>query len=273
MDRQNTPATATPEDWASERTARYPDQVPTLVLLRHGESEWNAANLFTGWVDVDLTEKGEDEAKEAGHLLASEPGLVLDVVYTSVLTRAVRTADLALGVAERTYLPVNRHWRLNERHYGALQGMNKKEAAERFGSDQVKAWRRGYRTPPEPVDRESPNHPVNDPRYRDVPPDALPGAECLADVVERLVPYYEDWIAKDLLEGRTVLVVAHGNSLRAMVKYLEHISDDDIVGLDIPTGVPRVYELDSDLGVVSARYLGDPEAVRAAAEAVAKQAG
>jgi 2,3-bisphosphoglycerate-dependent phosphoglycerate mutase len=247
--------------------------MPTLVFLRHGESEWNAANLFTGWVDVDLSEKGVKEAEEAGRLLAGEPGLDFDVVYTSVLTRAVRTADLALSVAGKTYLPVHRHWRLNERHYGALQGMNKKEAAERFGADQVKAWRRGYRTPPEPVSLDSAYHPVNDPRYRDVPPDALPATECLADVVERIVPYYVDHIGKDLLEGKTVLVVAHGNSLRAMVKYLEHISDEDIVDLDIPTGVPRVYLLDEELHVVDVRYLGDPEAIRAAAEAVARQAG
>jgi 2,3-bisphosphoglycerate-dependent phosphoglycerate mutase len=247
--------------------------VPTLVLLRHGESEWNAANLFTGWVDVDLSQRGETEAEEAGRLLSQEPGLKIDVVYTSVLTRAVRTADLALSVAGKTYLPVHRHWRLNERHYGALQGTNKKEAAERFGADQVKAWRRGYRSPPEPVALDSPYHPANDPRYADVPPDALPASECLADVVERMVPYYEDRIAKDLLEGKAVLVVAHGNSLRAMVKYLEHISDDDIVDLDIPTGAPRVYDLDDKLHVRSVRYLGDPEAIRAAAEAVSRQAG
>lgn len=251
----------------------YPFPVPTLVLLRHGESEWNATNLFTGWVDVDLSERGEAEAVEAGRLLGEEPGLNFDVVYTSVLTRAVRTADLALSVAGKTYLPVHRHWRLNERHYGALQGTNKKEAAERYGADQVKAWRRGYRTPPAPVSLDSPYHPVNDPRYADVPPDALPAAECLADVVERMVPYYEDRIARDLLEGKAVLVVAHGNSLRAMVKYLEHISDDDIIDLDIPTGVPRIYDLDEKLHVRSARYLGDPEAIRAAAEAVARQAG
>lgn len=245
----------------------------TLVLLRHGESEWNAANLFTGWVDVDLSSKGEDEARAAGQALVDERGLVIDVVYTSVLTRAVRTADLALAVAGKTYLPVHRHWRLNERHYGALQGTNKKEATERFGAEQVKAWRRGYRTRPDPVGTDSPHHPANDPRYADVPPDALPATECLADVVERMLPYYEDEIAKDLLAGKTVLVVAHGNSLRAMVKQLEGISDDDIAELDIPTGVPRVYELDKELHPVSARYLGDPEAIRAAAEAVARQAG
>lgn len=247
--------------------------MPTLVLLRHGESVWNADNLFTGWVDVDLSKRGEAEAEDAGRLLAAESGLDFDVVYTSVLTRAVRTADLALSVAGKSYLPVHRHWRLNERHYGVLQGTNKKEAAERFGPAQVKAWRRGYRTPPEPVEPDSPYHPVNDPRYSDVPPDALPGSECLADVVERMVPYYEDRIGRDLLAGRTVLVVAHGNSLRAMVKYLEHISDDDIVDVDIPTGVPRIYELDSELHVTSARYLGDPDAIAAATDAVARQAG
>jgi 2,3-bisphosphoglycerate-dependent phosphoglycerate mutase len=247
--------------------------VHTLVILRHGESQWNATNQFTGWVDVDLSPKGEDESRAAGALLAAEPGLVIDVVHTSVLTRAVHTCELALAVAGRSYLPVRRHWRLNERHYGRLQGMNKKEASERFGAAQVKAWRRGYLTPPEPVSLDDPNHPVNDPRYADVPPDALPASECLADVVRRLVPYFEDRIGKDLLEGRTVLVVAHGNSLRALAKYLEHISDEDIVDLDIPTGVPRVYELDDKLHVVSARDLGDPEAIRAAAEAVARQAG
>jgi 2,3-bisphosphoglycerate-dependent phosphoglycerate mutase len=253
--------------------SRYPEPVHTLVILRHGESLWNAANLFTGWVDVDLSPKGEEEARAAGALLAAESGLVIDVVHTSVLTRAVHTSDLALAVAGRSYLPVHRHWRLNERHYGRLQGMNKKEAAERFGADQVKAWRRGYLTPPDPVDVDDPNHPVNDPRYALIPPDALPGSECLADVVRRLIPYFEDRIGKDLLEGRTVLVVAHGNSLRALAKYIERISDENIVDLDIPTGVPRVYELDDDLHVVSARYLGDPEAIRAAAEAVARQAG
>jgi 2,3-bisphosphoglycerate-dependent phosphoglycerate mutase len=247
--------------------------MPTLVLLRHGESEWNAENLFTGWVDVDLSRHGEEEAEEAGRLLASEAGLVLDVVYTSVLTRAVRTADLALSVAGNSYLPVHRHWRLNERHYGELQGTNKKEAAERFGAARVKEWRRGYRTPPDPVAADSPYHPANDPRYADVPPDALPASECLADVFERMIPYYVDHIAKDLLESKSVLVVAHGNSLRAMVKYLEQISDDDIVDLDIPTGVPRIYDLDEHLHVRSARYLGDPEAARAATEAVARQAG
>lgn len=247
--------------------------MPTLVILRHGQSTWNHENRFTGWIDVDLTAQGENEALEAGRLLAAEPGLEIDSVHTSVLTRAVRTANLALDAMQRSYLPVRRSWRLNERHYGALQGLDKKETAERFGIEQVKAWRRGYATPPPPVERTDPNHPTNDPRYRGVAPSALPATECLKDVVARVIPYWEDRLAPELLEGRTVLVVAHGNSLRALVKFLEQISDEDIVGLDIPTGVPRTYRLDADLSVVDATYLGDPEAIRAAAEAVSRQAG
>jgi len=247
--------------------------VPTLVILRHGESTWNAENRFTGWTDVDLSPRGEDEAREAGRLLAAEAGLEVDSVHTSVLTRAVRTANLALDEMGRSYLPVRRHWRLNERHYGALQGLNKKETAERYGAEQVKLWRRSYDVPPEPVGRDDPNHPANDPRYRGVPRSALPATECLKDVVRRLVPYYEDAIAPELIAGKAVFVVAHGNSLRALVKHLESISDEDIPGLDIPTGFPKVYELDEELGFVSARYLGDPEAAKEAAEAVARQAG
>ncbi len=244
-----------------------------LVLLRHGESTWNAKNLFTGWVDVDLSARGEQEASAAGQLLATELGGRIDVVFTSVLTRAVRTANLALDGAGMSYLPVRRHWRLNERHYGALQGLDKRETAERHGAEQLRAWRRGYATPPPPVGLDSEHHPVNDPRYADVPRRALPASECLADVVRRLVPYLEDAIAPELIAGRTVLVVAHGNSLRAMVKYLEQISDEEIPGIDIPTGIPRLYELDANLEPVTVRYLGDPEAARAAADAVARQAG
>ncbi len=247
--------------------------MPTLVLLRHGQSAWNAENRFTGWVDVDLAPDGEAEARSAGELVAAAHGLTVDVVHTSVLTRAVRTADIALTVAGRAYIPVRRHWRLNERHYGALQGLDKKETAAIHGAEQVKAWRRSYSTRPPEVARDSEHHPANDPRYRLVPPSALPAAECLADVVRRLVPYYEDAIAPELLSGLTVLVVAHGNSLRALEKEIEHISDDDIVDLEIPTGAPRVYELDDDLAVRDAYYLGDPDEVRAAAEAVARQAG
>ena len=247
--------------------------MPKLVLLRHGQSAWNAQNRFTGWVDVDLAPPGEAEARTAGELLAAEPDLVIDTVHTSVLTRAVRTADITLAAIGRSYLPVRRHWRLNERHYGALQGLDKKETAAIHGLEQVQIWRRSYSTRPPEVGIESEYHPVNDPRYRSVPRRTLPGAECLEDVVKRLIPYYEDAIAPELLAGATVLVVAHGNSLRALEKQVEHLSDDEIVKVEIPTGAPRVYELDDALEVVSARYLGDPEQIRLAAEAVARQAG
>ncbi len=247
--------------------------MPTLVLLRHGESLWNATNQFTGWVDDDLSPQGEEEACAAGELLAAEPALAIDIVHTSVLTRAVRTANLALDAIGRSYLPVRRHWRLNERHYGALQGLNKKETLDKHGEAQFQAWRRSYDVPPPPLSTEDPSHPRHDPRYAGVLPSALPGTECLADVVRRLLPYYEDVIAGDLLAGRNVLVVAHGNSLRALVKELESISDEAIAELNIPTGVPRVYELDESLNVVSARYLGDAAAAAAKAEAVRRQAG
>jgi len=249
--------------------------VPDLVLLRHGESVWNAENLFTGWTDVDLSARGEAEASEAGRLLAEarSAGLEFGVVHTSVLTRAVRTANLALDGLKKSWLPVRRHWRLNERHYGALQGLNKKETAEKYGLEQVKLWRRSYSTPPPPLPLDDPRHPIHDPRYAGLPPSALPATECLADVVVRLVPYWEDAIVRDLRVFGSVLVVAHGNSIRALVKHLQGISDDEIVRLEIPTGVPWVFHLDPELRVSDERYLGDPEAVAAAAEAVARQAG
>ncbi len=249
--------------------------VSDLVLLRHGESTWNALNLFTGWTDVDLSAKGEAEARQAGALLAAEQRgeLDLQVVHTSVLTRAVRTANIALDEMGRSWLPVRRHWRLNERHYGALQGLNKKETAAKFGDDQVKQWRRSYDIPPPPLSRDEETHPVHDDRYRDLPPAVLPDSECLADVVVRMVPYWEDDIAADLRAFSGVLVVAHGNSIRALVKYLKDISDDEIVGLDVPTGVPWWFRFDDRLELVEDRQLGDPEAIRAAAEAVARQAG
>jgi 2,3-bisphosphoglycerate-dependent phosphoglycerate mutase len=246
--------------------------MPTLVLLRHGESTWNAENRFTGWVDVDLSGRGEEEAVAGGRLLAEEPHLRIDVCLTSVLTRAVRTAELALHAAGLSYLPVRRHWRLNERHYGALQGLNKSETAARHGPELVHAWRRSYDVPPPALDPDDPGHPRHDPRYRLVPASALPASECLKDVVGRLMPYWEDEIAPSLLGGAGVLVVAHGNSLRALVKELEGIGDEDIPGLDIPTGIPRRYELDTDLSVRSAAYLGDPAAAAAAAERVKRQA-
>jgi len=249
--------------------------VPDLVLIRHGESTWNAQNLFTGWTDVDLTPKGEAEARQAGELLAAEQrnGLDLRVVHTSVLTRAVRTANLALDELGRSWLPVRRHWRLNERHYGALQGLDKKETAAEFGEAQVKLWRRSYDVPPPPLLSDDERHPAHDDRYRDLPRGVLPDTECLADVVVRMVPYWEDAIASDLRAFPGVLVVAHGNSIRALVKYLKAISDDKIVGLEIPTGVPWWFRFDADLELVDDQQLGDPEAIRAAAEAVARQAG
>ncbi|MDA8148785.1 MAG: 2,3-diphosphoglycerate-dependent phosphoglycerate mutase [Actinomycetota bacterium] len=248
-----------------------------LVLLRHGQSTWNAENLFTGWEDVDLTAVGEEEAAAAGRLLREEAGLDLRVVHTSVLTRAVRTAAIALDVAGRSWLPVRRHWRLNERHYGDLQGKDKVAVAEAHGPEQLRAWRRGYATPPPPVSVDDPRHPSHDTRYRDVPVDALPATECLADVVVRMVPYWEDAIVPDLLvtaaRGGGVLVVAHGNSLRALRKHLEGIGDDEITGLEIPTGIPYRYRLDDSLSIAEQGYLGDADAALQAAEAVARQAG
>jgi 2,3-bisphosphoglycerate-dependent phosphoglycerate mutase len=245
----------------------------TLVLVRHGESEWNAANLFTGWYDADLSEKGRTEAITAGRLLGAE-GIVPDVLHTSVLVRAIRTADLALDEAGLLWLPVKRHWRLNERHYGDLTGKNKKETAEKFGADKVKVWRRSYDVPPPPVDPSSPYHPINDPRYRGLAPEVLPASECLKDVVVRMMPWWHDVCIPDLAAGKVVLVSAHGNSLRALVKHLDDISDDAIAELNIPTGVPLVYELDERYRPieVGGRYL-DPDAAAAGAAAVAAQAG
>jgi 2,3-bisphosphoglycerate-dependent phosphoglycerate mutase len=241
----------------------------TLVLLRHGQSDWNQRNLFTGWHDVDLTPQGEDEARRGGRLLL-ESGVLPDVVHTSLQTRAIRTANLALEELQRLWIPVRRHWRLNERHYGALQGKNKAETAAEFGEEQVKIWRRSYDVPPEPVGVDDPEHPANDERYATLPVDVLPGSECLKDVVERMLPYWYDAIVPDLVSGRTVLVAAHGNSLRALKKHLDGMSDAEVLELNIPTGEPLVYELDERLEVTSGAYL-DPERAAAAAAAVAAQ--
>jgi 2,3-bisphosphoglycerate-dependent phosphoglycerate mutase len=248
--------------------------VSQLVLLRHGQSRWNLENLFTGWVDVGLSPAGEEEARAAGRLL-DEAGLAFDVVHTSLLARAIRSAELALGEMGVSWLPVHRHWRLNERHYGGLQGLDKKETAERYGLEQVQVWRRSYDTPPPPLAEDSDMAAGQDPRYAGVPRDQLPSAECLADVVARVLPYWHDVVAADLLAGRRVLVVAHGNSLRALVKHLEAIPDREIPDLEIPTGVPRAYELDDadPCRVVARRWIGDPEEVAARAAAVAAQAG
>jgi 2,3-bisphosphoglycerate-dependent phosphoglycerate mutase len=244
----------------------------TLVLLRHGESTWNLENRFTGWTDVDLTETGETEARNAGTLMASA-GHEFGVVHTSVLVRAIRTADLATLEMGLSWLPVTRHWRLNERHYGALQGLNKKETADKHGSEQVKMWRRSYDVPPPPLDPDNERHPRFDRRYAELPPDILPATECLKDVVERMLPYWHDRIVPDLVAGRRPLVVAHGNSLRALVKHLDGLTDEQVVDLNIPTGIPLVYELDGSMRPVTSGYLGDADAALRAAEAVARQAG
>jgi 2,3-bisphosphoglycerate-dependent phosphoglycerate mutase len=242
----------------------------TLILLRHGQSVWNQLDLFTGWQDVDLSEQGEAEAREAGCLMRDE-GLRPDVLHTSVLTRAIRTANLALEEMKLVWLPVRRTWRLNERHYGDLEGKDKKQIRKEYGDEQFKLWRRSYATPPPTLAVDDERHPRFDHRYDLLPPDLLPVTECLADVVVRVLPHWHDAIAYDLRLGRTVLVAAHGNSIRALVKHLDAMSEDDIAELNIPTGVPLVYELDGHLAVVKSRYLGDEEEVRRRAEAVARQ--
>jgi 2,3-bisphosphoglycerate-dependent phosphoglycerate mutase len=243
----------------------------TLVLLRHGESEWNAKNLFTGWVDVDLTAKGEAEARRGGEMLR-ENDLLPDVLHTSVQRRAIRTANIALDTADRLWIPVRRSWRLNERHYGALQGKDKKQTLEEYGEEQFMLWRRSYDTPPPPLPDDDEYSQVDHPQYADLPPEARPRTECLKDVVERMIPYFYDAIVPDLRAGRTVLVAAHGNSLRALVKHLDKISDDAIAGLNIPTGIPLVYRLDDEVRPLErgGQYL-DPEAAAAAIEAVKNQ--
>jgi 2,3-bisphosphoglycerate-dependent phosphoglycerate mutase len=241
-----------------------------LVLLRHGESTWNKENRFTGWTDVDLTDKGREEAKAAGQLLKAG-GFDFDLVFTSVLKRAIRTSIIALDELDRLWLPVQRSWRLNERHYGALQGLNKAETAARHGEDQVKIWRRAYAIAPPPLTPDDPRSAARDVRYKDVPPAELPLTESLKDTVARFLPYWHHTIAPEIAKGTRVLIAAHGNSLRALVKFLDNIGDDEIVELNIPTGIPLVYELDADLKPMRSYYLGDPEAARKAAEAVAKQ--
>ncbi|MCJ7530216.1 MAG: 2,3-diphosphoglycerate-dependent phosphoglycerate mutase [Anaerolineales bacterium] len=242
-----------------------------LVLLRHGESEWNKENRFTGWTDVDINEKGIEEAHQAGKLLLAE-GYTFDIAFTSVLKRAIRTLWIVMDEMDLMWIPVVRTWRLNERHYGALQGLNKAETAQKHGAEQVHLWRRSYDVPPPPLDRDDPRHPRFDPRYADMDPALLPATESLKITLERVIPFWCDAIVPQILAGTKVLIAAHGNSLRAMVKHLDQISDVDIPGLNIPTGIPLVYELDDKLNVLGHRYLGDEEAAKAAAERVAKQA-
>jgi 2,3-bisphosphoglycerate-dependent phosphoglycerate mutase len=241
-----------------------------LVLLRHGQSTWNLENRFTGWTDVGLTEQGEKEAHESGRLL-SEGGFTFDLAYTSVLKRAIKTLWIVMEDMDLEWLPVINAWQLNERHYGALQGLNKAETAAKFGDAQVKIWRRSYDIQPPALAMDDERHPRFDRRYAGVPESELPRTECLKDTIARMLPYWHSTIAPTVKSGKRVIVCAHGNSLRAMVKYLDNVSDNDIVELNIPTGVPLVYELDADLHPIKSYYLGDPEAIRKAAEAVANQ--
>jgi 2,3-bisphosphoglycerate-dependent phosphoglycerate mutase len=242
-----------------------------LVLLRHGESTWNKENRFTGWTDVDLSDKGREEAREAGRLLA-EGGYLFDVAYTSLLKRAIRTLDIALDELDLMWIPVFKDWRLNERHYGALQGLNKAETAARHGDAQIKIWRRSYDIPPPPLSPDDERHPSRDPRYRLLRPEELPLTESLKDTVARFLPYWHETIAPAIRAGQRVLIAAHGNSLRALVKYLDDVSEMEIVERNIPTGIPLVYELDADLRPIGSYYLGDPAAAAAAALRVANQA-
>ncbi len=241
-----------------------------LVLIRHGESTWNKENRFTGWTDVDLSEKGLGEAKEGGQLLKKE-GYVFDIAFTSVLKRAIRTLWIVLDQMDLMWIPVIRDWRLNERHYGSLQGLNKSETAAKYGEDQVKIWRRSYDVPPPPLEENDPRNPAKDPRYQVFRKSDLPLTECLKDTVERVLPFWHDVATPMIRAGKKLLIAAHGNSLRALVKYLDNIPDDVIVGMNIPTGIPLVYELDKDLKPIKHYYLGDPEKVKAAMDAVANQ--
>jgi len=246
------------------------DATYKLVLIRHGESQWNLENRFTGWTDVGLTAKGELEAHTGGKALKAA-GFNFDLVYTSVLKRAIKTLWIVLEEMELEWLPVYNAWQLNERHYGALQGLNKAETAAKFGEEQVKLWRRSYDVPPPPLDLDDPRHPSHDPRYAGLPEKDLPRCECLKDTVNRMLPYWHSTIAPVVKSGQKVLIVAHGNSLRALVKYLDNISDDAIVSLNIPTGIPLVYELDAAMKPIKSYYLADEETVKKAAEAVANQ--
>ena len=242
-----------------------------LILVRHGQSVWNVENLFTGWHDVDLSDQGRQEAAQAGRELVNEK-LAVDIAFTSVLKRAIRTLWIALDEMDRMWIPVERSWRLNERHYGALQGLNKAQTVEKHGEAQVKVWRRSYDVPPPKLELDDPRHPRFDARYAGVPAAELPAAESLKDTLARVLPFWNSRIAPELRSGRNVLVAAHGNSLRAMVKMLDNVPEKDIVELNIPTGVPLLYELDANLKPLGSRYLGDPEAIAAAAEAVKRQA-
>jgi len=241
-----------------------------LVLMRHGESQWNLENRFTGWTDVDLTDLGREQARKAGQMLKDQ-GYEFDIAFTSVLKRAIRTLWIALDAMDAMYLPIHNNWRLNERHYGALQGLNKAETAAQYGDEQVLIWRRAYAIAPNPLALDDPRHPKFDPRYARLTPQQLPATECLKDTVERVLPFWEDTIAPAIRAGRRVMISAHGNSLRALIKHLDHVSEEDIVHLNIPTGQPLVYELDKDLRPIRHYYIGDPAEIAAAMAAVEAQ--
>jgi 2,3-bisphosphoglycerate-dependent phosphoglycerate mutase len=241
-----------------------------LVLLRHGESQWNLENRFTGWHDVNLTEQGEREGREAGRLLKAE-GFEFDMAYCSVLTRAIRTLWLALTEMDQVWIPVQREWRLNERHYGSLQGLNKAETAKKYGDEQVLVWRRSYDVPPPPMNKDDEGYAGKDRRYAHLNEDDLPLSECLKDTVDRFLPLWENTIAPQIKAGKQIMIAAHGNSLRALIKYLDGVTDEDILGMNVPTGMPLVYELDENLKPISRQYLGDPEKVAKAMDAVANQ--
>ena len=244
--------------------------MPTLVLLRHGESQWNLENRFTGWTDVDLTDTGRQQATAAGHYLR-EGGYTFDLAFTSVLKRAIRTLWITLDEMDLMWIPVRRSWQLNERHYGALQGLNKAETAEKYGDEQVHLWRRSFATPPPELESDDERNPARDPRYANLDPEQLPLTECLKDTVDRFLPYWHESIVPEIRAGRRILIAAHGNSLRALVMYLDGLSEEEVLDLNIPTGMPLVYDLDDELRPLDRRYLGDPEEVRKAMEAVAKQ--
>ena len=242
-----------------------------LILIRHGQSEWNLSNQFTGWTDVDLTPQGVEEAKRAGRILR-DSDLDIRFTYTSFLKRAIKTLNYVLEEMDRMWLPVEKTWRLNEKHYGMLQGQNKKEAVSVYGEEQVRLWRRSYDVPPPALEADDPRYPGSDPRYKNLTAAELPLTECLKDTVERVLPYWNDVICPEIRAGKSLIIAAHGNSLRALIKYLDNVSDEEIIGLNIPTGIPLLYELDENMRPVSHRYLGDEEAAKAAAEAVANQA-
>jgi 2,3-bisphosphoglycerate-dependent phosphoglycerate mutase len=256
---------------ATEHTQEVAPMTNKLVLLRHGESQWNQSGLFTGWTDIPLTEHGIDEAHRAGHLLRAA-GFTFDQAYTSVLKRAIQTLWIVMEELDLMWIPVERTWRLNERHYGALQGLNKKETALEFGEDQVMAWRRSYAVRPPALSKDDERHPRFDPRYASLSSSELPGSESLQDTLERVLPYWHEVLVPAIQQGKKILVSAHGNSLRALVKYLDHISDEEIPGLNIPTGFPLIYELDDNLSALEHYYLGNPEEIKKAASAVASQA-